>query len=150
RPDDRPERRQWAVAHELGESMAHELFADAGIDAAEMDPETREQAANLVASRLLLPTVWFLDDAHRFVGDLSVLKHRYETASHELIAFRLLDLPQPTVITVFDQGRQTRRRGNGASRVPPLARAEQECWLAVRRFGRAQETERDGRRIQGW
>lgn len=150
RPDERPERRQWAVAHELGESIAHELFGKAGINADDVDPETREQGANLAASRLLLPSAWFLEDANRFVGDLTALKHRYETASHELIAFRLLDLPQPTVITVFDQGRQTRRRGNGPARVPPLARAEQECWLALRRFGRAYETEQGGRRIQGW
>jgi predicted transcriptional regulator len=150
RPDDRPERRQWAVAHELGETLAHELFHESGVDVAEMSPESREQGANLAASRLLLPSEWFRVDAERSGGDLLSLKRRYETASHELIAFRLLDLPQPAVITVFDQGRQTRRKGNGPFRVPPLDRTEEECWLEVRRFGRAHESARDGRRIQGW
>lgn len=150
RPDDRRERLQWAVAHELGETLACELFQGAGFEPDEVDPPSRERGANLAASRLLLPSVWFPDDAERLAGDLFSLKRRYDTASHELIAFRLLDLPEPAVVTVFDQGRQSRRRGNGGARVPPLDRVEQECWLAVRRFRQPHETTADGRRVQGW
>lgn len=150
RPDDRPERRQWAVAHELGESIAHELFHTTGLELLEIEPRLRERAANLAAGRLLLPADWFPPDAVRFDGDLPSLKSRYETASHELIAFRLLDLPQPAVVTVFDQGRQTRRQGNGRSGAPPLDRLEQECWLAVHRFHRPHELTESGRRVRGW
>src|SRR5688500_2245086 len=32
--DPRPERRQWAIAHEIGESQAYRVFADLGVDAA--------------------------------------------------------------------------------------------------------------------
>lgn len=150
RPDERRERLQWAVAHELGEALAHEVFRDAGFEVDEVDPASREQGANLAASRLLLPTAWFFEDAERLSGDLFALKKRYETASHELIAFRTLDLPVPAVVTVFDQGQQSRRRGNGPSRVPPLDRLEQECWLAVHRFRQPREALVDGRRVQGW
>lgn len=150
RPDERRERIQWAVAHELGESLSHELFHQAGFDPEEVDPQSREQGANLAAARLLLPSLWFAEDAGRLAGDLLSLKRRYETASHELIAFRLLDLPEPAVVTVFDQGRQSRRRGNAAQRVPPLDRLEQDCWLAIRRFHQPQEIKGNGRRVQGW
>jgi IrrE N-terminal-like domain len=150
RPEERPERLHWAVAHELGESLAHELFHEAGFETDEVDPQSRERGANLAASRLLLPSVWFPHDAARFAGDLLSLKRNYETASHELIAFRLLDLPVPAVITVFDQGRQSRRRGNSAARIPPLDRLEQECWLAIRRFRQPHEIARHGRCVQGW
>lgn len=150
RPDDRPERRQWSVAHELGETLVHKLFGEESGELSAMDPRMREHAANLAASRILLPSEWFREDAARFSGDLFELKRRYESASHELIAFRLLDLPQPVVITVFDQGKQTRRRGNTPARVPPLDRLEQECWLTVRRFHRTHEIAQDGRRVQGW
>ncbi|HTI50770.1 MAG TPA: ImmA/IrrE family metallo-endopeptidase [Planctomycetaceae bacterium] len=150
RLDDRPERLHWAVAHELGETLAHQLFQQSGVEPADIDPPTRERGANLAAARLLIPPAWFPADVERTAGDLLALKRRYETASHELIAFRMLDLAAPAVVTVFDQGRQTRRRGNLAARVPPLDRLEQECWLAVRRFGRMHEVARDGRRIQGW
>lgn len=150
RPDDRLERRQWAVAHELGESIAHELFHDTGLDLLEIDPQLRERAANLAAARLLLPTCWFPADVARLDGDLLSLKSRYATASHELIAFRLLDLPAPSVVTVFDQGRQTRRQGNLSHGAPALDRREQECWLTVHRFRRVHELAHDGCRIQGW
>lgn len=150
RPDDRMERQQWAVAHELGESLVHELFDARGLDDAEIAPRLREQAANLAASRLLLPGPWFVELAGNCDGDLFELKERFQTASHELIAFRLLDLAAPQVVTVFDQGRQTRRRGNLRSGLPPLDRREQECWLDVRRFRRHGRVETNGQRIDGW
>jgi hypothetical protein len=150
RPDDRPERLHWAVAHELGEALAHELFERSGIEPAAVDPPSRERGANLAAARILLPPAWFPGDVAGLAGDLLSLKRRYKTASHELIALRMLDLDPPAVVTIFDQGRQTRRRGNFAARVPPLDRLEQDCWLTVRRFGRSHEISNDGRRIQGW
>jgi Zn-dependent peptidase ImmA (M78 family) len=150
RPDERSERTQWAVAHELGESLIHRFFQSTGFDAGDVDPRTREQAANLAASRILLPTAWFREDAMHCDGDLLTLKRHYATASHELIAFRLLDLRTPTVISVFDQGQQTRRRGSTGLAVPPLDRLEQECWLTVHRFGRFHESADNVRRVQGW
>lgn len=150
RPDDRPERQQWAVAHELGESMAHELLGFHGEEDGAIAPRVREQTANLAASRLLLPREWFVEAATQLDGNLFELKERFSTASHELIAFRLLDLPTPQVVTIFDQGRQTRRRGNLSNGLPPLDRREQECWLDVRRFRRHGRVEHPGQRIDGW
>jgi IrrE N-terminal-like domain len=150
RPEPRHERRQWAVAHELGEVVACDLFSETGIDIGEISPTLREQAANLVATALLLPRSWFLEDARRLSGDVLKLKQRYATASHELVAFRLLDLPIPSVVTVFDQGRATRRRGNWPSRVPQLDRLEESCWREIRKTGLPYTIDTEERRIAGW
>ena len=63
RPEPRFERRHWAVAHEIGEHVAHRVFARWGADPGETDANAREQVANCLAGRLLLPTAWFAADA---------------------------------------------------------------------------------------
>ena len=133
RPDPRSEREQWAVAHEIGEHLAHCVFSAWGIDPRETVPQAREVVANALAGRLLLPTRWFLADARELQWDLLALKRLYASASHEMIARRMLECPPPIIITVFDQGRMTFRRSNLPGRAPPLSAAEMACWQAVHR-----------------
>ena len=68
--------------------------------------------------------------------DLLELKERYNTASHELIARRMLEMRPPIVITVCDQGRVHWRRSNVTSR-PPEMLAEETRRLARLRIERA-------------
>lgn len=151
KPDDRPERQQWAVAHEIGEALLHRLAGGQ-----EWTSEThgraapREQAANEFAARLLLPSDWFLTDAARLDGDLFELKARYRTASHELILTNLLRLPALSLVTVFDHGRVTRRKGNGQLPPPPLLPLERRVVEHVHRTGRPWKQFADGLRVQGW
>ena len=67
----------------------------------------REQVANRLANALLLPRRWFAADGLEHDWDLLELKEHYVTASHELIARRMLDMRSPIVITVCDQGRDS-------------------------------------------
>ncbi len=150
RPDERPERLHWAAAHELGEVVAYRVFDRVSLPGEETPPRLREDIANLLASRLLLPTRWFLDDARRFQVDLLQLKQFYRTASHELIAYRLLDLDERSTITVFDQGRLTRRRGNCDAKPPRLQPIERDCWAEVHRLNRSAEMCASGLTVQGW
>jgi len=131
RREPRPERRHWAVAHEIGEHVAHRVFARLGVDPREVPPDGRERVANSLAGRILLPSDWFVEDARRCDWDLFELKARYRTASHELVARRMLDLDVPVIVTLFDQGRLTWRRSNVPGRVPPLAADESACWQAA-------------------
>ncbi len=149
RPDDRPERLQWAAAHELGELVAWRVFDRLG----EQKDESfglREPVANLLASRILLPGRWFYDDVPRVWGDLLELKSIYSTASHELIAYRMLDLPDPGIITVFDHGQPSRRRANGFAPAPGLHPLERDCWNEVHRINRPAELREYGMTVQGW
>lgn len=127
RPDPRQERQQWAVAHELGEHLAPQLYRRLGIEARTAPPGLREELANRFAAHLLLPRAWFEAAGRRHDGDLFRWKASFSTASHELIARRMLDLDMPVVVTVFDQGRVTWRRGNLPGRVPPVTPLEREC-----------------------
>jgi hypothetical protein len=139
RPEPRAERRQWAVAHEIGEHVAHRVFAGLSVDPREAAPNTRERVAAHLAGRLLLPAAWFGPDAAAGAWDLLALKARYATASHELIARRMLDFPPPVIITIFDHGQVHFRRSNVPGRVPPPSPAERACWRTAHDENRSQE-----------
>src|SRR5262245_22991512 len=113
RPEPTEERHQWTVAHEIGEHLKASLLARLRIPPEETRPMSGESLANLFATRLLVPTCWFAADAPALDYDLLGLKQRYRTASHEVIALRLLDLPEPCIITIVDNDRVHRRRSNG-------------------------------------
>jgi hypothetical protein len=150
RPEPRFERRQWAVAHEIGEHVTCRVFALWGVDPRETRANARELVANSLAGRLLLPTVWFAADAIACDWDLLGLKARYRTASHELIARRMLDCRSPVIISIFDHGRLSFRRSNLPGRVPPPSPAEMECWSQIHDRGARLPTEPAGSHIQGW
>ena len=150
KPDERPERVQWAAAHDIGEFAAWRVFERVAVGDDEITPRLREGVANLMASRLLLPADWFRDAVAECGGDLLRLKDRFATASHELIAWRLLDLPGEAIITVFDHGRVTRRRSNGAIRTPRLQALEQSLWQRVHAENRPHEIRQQGLHVQGW
>src|SRR4051795_881688 len=132
---ERPEREQWAVAHEIGESMAYRVFDRLGVAFDEALPTARELVANRLASALLLPRRWFAADGRDFDWDLLELKDRYNTASHELIARRMLEMRPPIVITVCDQGRVYWRRSNVTLRPPELLPEERAVWHEVHATG---------------
>lgn len=135
RPEPRLERYQWAIAHEIAEQAAYHVFQLAGVAADEVSPTLREQAANQLASRLLMPTAPFTADVAQFGYDLIPLKCRYTTASYEAIAVRLLALPAALIVTVFDHGRLTSRRTNLPGRLLALGRQERICWGFVHEQG---------------
>jgi len=150
RPEPRAERLQWALAHEIGEHVVHRVFAALGVDARQTGPEARESVANHLAGRLLLPGPWFAADGAECGWDLSRLKARYTTASHELIVRRMLELPPPVIISIFDQGQLYFRRSNVPGRAPAPSPAEIRCWRVVHERGRAHRVRHEMRLIQGW
>jgi hypothetical protein len=132
---ERPEREQWAVAHEIGESIACRVFERLGMSFDESLPTARELVANRLASSLLLPRRWFDVDGAETDWDLLALKERYATASHELIARRMLEMRPPIIITVCDLGRIRWRRSNVAARPPLLDPEERSVWREAHTTG---------------
>ena len=150
RPDPRRERLQWAIAHEIGELCAVEVFDELRIDPRDAPPGTRETIANQLAGRLLLPRDWFAAAGEECGWDLAELKRRFSTASHELIARRMLDFSPQVAITIFDHGRRTFRRGNLPGRLPPLVPLEQAAWRGAHELGEV-TLESDHRlSVQAW
>lgn len=121
----------------------------AGIVGQDLPAGRREDLANEFAQRLLLPAPWFEAECAAGV-DLLRLKDQFASASHELIAWRLLTLGIPSVVTICDQGQVVRRRGNRSSPPLELLPEERDCLDAVRRNRAPCEVSADGFRVQAW
>jgi Zn-dependent peptidase ImmA (M78 family) len=134
--NDRFERRQFAVAHEIGEFAAVRLFDRLAINPQRVPQGSREQVANALAGRLLLPGRWFRKAGLECDWDLLELRERFWTASHELLARRMLDMPPSVVITVFDQGSVAWRRSNFGPTIT-LSACEHEAWSECHHWGQA-------------
>ena len=85
---------------------------------------------------LLVPGCWFTGDAPALAYDLLELKQRYNTGSHEVIALRLLDLPEPVIITIVDNDHIYRRRSNAWPVRRQLEPVELDCQRYVNYYSR--------------
>jgi Zn-dependent peptidase ImmA (M78 family) len=148
--DPRDERRHWAVAHEIGEAAAHRVFARLSVDPREAPPAAREDVANRLAGRLLLPTVWLRALGAATGWDIAQIKRRSVHASHELVARRMLELDVPVIITVFDQNRISWRRSNVSGRVPPPSPAERKCQRLIHETGEPAHVDDVRQSVRGW
>ncbi len=153
--EERYERLQFSLAHEIGEFATPRLFERLGILPYDVPATAREKVANAIAGRLLVPTTKLKEIAADCRWDLLELKHDFDTASHELIARRMLDMPPPVVVTLFDQGKTTWRRTNRRFAVGNLLPQEAEAWQDCHRLGVAVERDQVDSsagplRIQGW
>ncbi len=150
RPEPSEERHQWTVAHEIGEHLKASLLQQLGIEPSQMRATAGESLANLFAYRLLVPTCWFATDAPQHNYDVLELKKRYHTASHEVIAWRLLDLPEPCIITILDNDHISRRRSNAWPIRHELTPPEQECQRYVHYYSRPRLVQENGWTVHGW
>lgn len=150
RSEPRMERRQWAIAHEIGEMFAYRVFGELSLYPGEAPGAAREEVANALAGRLLLPGRWFEREARECDWDLARLKGRFATASHELVARRMLDFEEPVIVTVFDNGGITLRASNVPGRVPGLRPAEEAARRRAHESGEAREEAEAALRVQAW
>jgi hypothetical protein len=151
RPEPIEERHQWTVAHEIGEHLKARLLERLGTAPAATPPLAGESLANLFAHRLLVPSAWFSQDAPAMAFDLLALKRRYVTASHEVLAWRFLDLATPCGVTIVDNGEISGRRSNAWTEyAPALVEAEAECQRRVHASARPATLRQGGWTVQGW
>jgi hypothetical protein len=150
RPEPTEERHQWTVAHEIGEHCKASLLPRLGIEPGQARAMAGESLANLFAYRLLVPTCWFAADAPGCNYDVLDLKQLYRTASHEVIAWRFLDLPAPCIVTVVDNDHLHRRRSNAWPVRRHLEPPEQQCQRYVHYYSRPRVVREAGWTVQGW
>jgi len=150
-PDEMdPDELQWIAATVVGDDAKPIILRHLGIDPADRRPLTGESLSSLYATRLLLPEACFPGDAAECAFDLLALKDRYRTASHERIAFRLLDLPEPCVITIVDNDEVYKRKSNAWRVSKELAAAEKKCQRYVSEHRKVGEARGGKWRVQGW
>ncbi len=150
RPEPTEEQRQWAAAQAVAAHSLGEILRRLGADGEGGRPRGAGSLANLFAPRLLLPACWFAADAAGADFDVADLQARYRTAGHEAVALRLLDLAEPCIITVVDNGHIHRRRSNAWPVRRQLAPAEQECQRYVNYYSRPRLVSRGGWTVRGW
>jgi Zn-dependent peptidase ImmA (M78 family) len=150
RSEPTEERHQWTVAHEIGEHVKADILERMGIEPGQTRAMAGESLANLLAHHLLVPTEWLKSDAAAVDYDLLKLKKRYRTASHEVLALRLLDLPEPCIITIVDNNHIHRRRSNSWPVRRQLSPQEQRCQQYVNHYSRPHRVRQDGWTVQGW
>jgi Zn-dependent peptidase ImmA (M78 family) len=150
RPEPSEERHQWTVAHEIGEHFKPDLLQRLGIPPDQTRAMMGESLANVFAQRLLVPAAALAEQAPACDYDLLELKKIFSTASHEIIAFRLLDLPEPCIITVIDNDHIHRRRSNAWRVRKELSAPEKQCQRYVSQYSRPQRLREQGWTVQGW
>lgn len=145
------ERSQYSVAHELGERYAEAVCLRAGEDFESLTARFVEELAHRFAHRLLCPDPDFRRDAATCGYDLYELKEKYETASHEVIAYRMLHVDIPTVVTVLDNERLARRDANFSGfRFRELEPFEEEVWQKAHKSGQPESECRGNVFVQAW
>jgi Zn-dependent peptidase ImmA (M78 family) len=150
RPEPTEERHQWTVAHEIGEHLKTTLLERLSLEPEVTRSMAGESLANLFAHRLLVPTCWYADDAANLEYDLPQLKKRYRTASHEVLALRMLDLPAPCIITIIDNDHIHKRRSNAWPVRKKLEPAEERCRIRVNKDGKPHTVRSAGWTVRGW
>ena len=150
KPEPREERHQWTVAHEIGEHFKSDLLAKLRIEPSQARAMAGESLANLFAYHLLVPSRWFVEDARSLEFDLLELKKRYSTSSHEVLAWRFLDLDAPCVVTIIDNERIHRRRSNAWPTRRALLPIEDRCWRYVTEHGTAKQMRDDDWTVTCW
>jgi Zn-dependent peptidase ImmA (M78 family) len=150
RPEPTEERHQWTVAHEIGRHLRNQIFERLNLTPEEGKTLTGESLSNLFSSRLLVPMHWFAADAPAFDYDLLELKKRYRTSSHEVIALRFLDLPEPCVVTIIDNDEVRRRKSNGPRVTKDLEPFEVQCQQYVHQKGEPHTLREGNWTVRGW
>jgi hypothetical protein len=150
RPDHSEEQRQLAAALAIAAHLKADLLSRLGIDPDGGRPLLGGSLAGMFADQLLVPTTWLADEARSCGHDLLALKERFRTAGHERIAWRLLDLDEPCIITVLDNDHVSRRRSNRWRVNRDLSAPERACQQQVHRYSRPCRVRQDGWDVQGW
>lgn len=131
RTDMSAEQRQRAAADGIARLLLPDICRKVGVV---MGTETKQFTAHvraLTVARVLIPNKLLRAALRDCKYDVPELHARFRTASMEAVAARLLDLDDPCVISIIDDGVVASRRGNRSQEGRKLSPAEQECFERV-------------------
>jgi predicted transcriptional regulator len=149
-PDMGPEQQQKAAADGVARALMPDVLRRLGVAVGSESRQFATHLRGLIAARLLVPTRMLRGAASRCKYDLPALKRLFATATTEAVALRLLDLDEPCVIAVVDDGVVAQRRGNRSAETRKLTAAEQECVDRVTALDLPHRARRGGWTAQGW
>ncbi len=142
--------RQSLAARACAKEMIPAILGKLGVVPGTEQKSAQGQLVGLIAPRLLLPTKWFAVAARRANSDLLRLRETFPDVAYELIALRLLDLDDPCVISIVDDGSVGLRRSNFAQLGKKLTPAEEACAAKVREHEEPQTVRKEEWTARGW
>jgi predicted transcriptional regulator len=121
------EQQQKKAADGIARTFLADILGKLGVSPGTENKQLASHIRALFVSRLLVPHKLLRTALKECRYDLLELKKVFNTATVEMIALRLLDLDEPCVIAIVDDGVVTVRRGNRATASTKLGPAEQTC-----------------------
>ncbi|MFO0876115.1 MAG: hypothetical protein U0840_01980 [Gemmataceae bacterium] len=149
-PDAEEEARQLQAAQAIARHWQPDALSALGVDPHARRPMLGQSLVGLLVDRLLLPTRWLREAGQGSGWDLTQLRETFATAGAERIALRLLDLAEPCIITLIENGQVAKRRSNAWRVSRTLSPVEQEVQREVQRYSRPVVRNEAGWRVQGW
>jgi hypothetical protein len=142
--------RQKAAAEGIARALLPDALRKLGVTPGSEPKPFAAHARGLIAARVLVPTRLLRAALKECKYDVPGLQARFRTATTEAVALRLLDLDEPCVVAVVDDGVVAARRGNRAPATKKLEPAEQQCLDRVMELDRPHRVRRDGWTVHGW
>jgi hypothetical protein len=150
RLDQTEESRQAAGARACAKELIPRVLARLGILPNPDQRPATSSLTGLIAPRILLPTRWFGKVSRKCGYDLLEVKDTFLTAGYEMIALRFLDLEEPCVISVVDDGIVSTRRSNAFPVTKKMVEAESRCQKKAQDENDAIRVRYDGWTACGW
>jgi hypothetical protein len=143
----REESRQRLAAQTIAHSLIPQVGEALGAETGEKLPSAW---VRILVERLMVPPGWFREVWREVEGNLSKALDRFEGTPIDLVAQRLLDSPEPTVLSIVDHGALVHRASNGPRLGKTLWPLEKECLAYVANFSRARRMSQGGMTVWCW
>ncbi|MBN9120473.1 MAG: hypothetical protein J0I06_15180 [Planctomycetes bacterium] len=121
------EQQQRVAADGIARLLLPDVYRKVGVVPGSESKQFTAHVRGLTAARILVPGRLLRSALRDCKYDVPELHRRFSTASMEAVAVRLLDLDDPCVIAVVDDGVVASRRSNRMPVNRKLEGAEQEC-----------------------
>jgi hypothetical protein len=144
------EQRQKAAADGIARTLLPDILRKLDVVPGTENKQFAAHVRGLVVGRLLVPTKMLRAALRECKYDLPALKEVFATATTEAVALRLLDLDEPCVISIVDDGVVAARRGNRSPAAKKLEPPEQACHDRVAQLDRPHRLRDGGWTVQGW
>jgi hypothetical protein len=149
--DDMTEtQRQKAAADGIARTILPDVLRKLGVVPGSESKQFVAHVRGLIVPRVLIPTRLLRTALKEHKYDVPALGAAFATAPVEMVAMRLLDLDEPCVISIVDDGVVAVRRGNRQAEGKRLEPAEQQCHDRVAELELPHRVRLSGWTVQGW
>lgn len=142
--------RQKAAADGIARTILPDILRKLGVMPGSESKQFVAHVRGLVIPRVLIPTRLLRAALKEHKYDVPALGAEFATAPVEMVAMRLLDLDEPCVVSIVDDGVVAVRRGNRQAEPKRLEPAEQQCHDRVAELELPHRARLDGWTVQGW